>query len=226
MTRDQDSAETEPARTPAQAQAAWQTAGPAAPAGKAWRAPTEPPADAVLPERHPEAPEPGEGLGTHYPQCFGCGEDRPEGLHLRIEAGEGVSVAAKFEVSAAHQGAPGLIHGGLLATAFDEVMGSVSWLLRVPAVTGRLETDFVAPVPVGRVVHFRAWCVGRAGRKVYHRAEARLDSPQGPLVARAAALFVVVGVEHFVTNGRSEDVQAVLDDPQRYRSLKAFELNP
>jgi hypothetical protein len=45
-------------------------------------------------------------------------------------------------------------------------------------------------------------------------------------VARAAALFVVVGVEHFVANGRSEDVQAVLDDPQRYRSLKAFELNP
>jgi acyl-coenzyme A thioesterase PaaI-like protein len=217
MTHDQD-----PAGTAAAAQAAARdTAAPAA-----WRGPTEPPAGATLPERHPDAPQPGEGLGTHYPECFGCGEDRPEGLHLRIEAGEGLSVTAKFEVSAAHQGAPGLIHGGLLATAFDEVMGSVSWLLRVPAVTGRLETDFLAPVPVGRVVHFRAWCVGRAGRKVYHRAEACLDSPQGPLVAKAAALFVVVGLEHFVSNGRSEDVQAVLDDPQRYRSLKAFELNP
>jgi acyl-coenzyme A thioesterase PaaI-like protein len=190
------------------------------------RGPTDPPAEAVLPERHPEAPRPGEGLGTHYPACFGCGEDRPEGLHLRIEAGEGVSVTAKFEVAAAHQGAPGLIHGGLLATAFDEVMGSVSWLLRVPAVTGRLETDFLAPVPVGRVVYLRAWCAGRAGRKIYHRAEARLESPDGPLVAQAAALFVEVGLEHFVANGRSEEVQAVLDQPGRYRSLKAFELNP
>jgi acyl-coenzyme A thioesterase PaaI-like protein len=192
----------------------------------ALRGPTDPPADAVLPERHPEAPRPGEELGSHYAHCFGCGEDRPEGLHLRIAAGEGVSVTAAFEVTAAHQGGPGLIHGGLLSTAFDEVMGSVSWLLRVPAVTGRLETDFLKPVPVGRIVHLRAWCVGRAGRKLYQRAEARLERPDGPLVAKAAALFVEVGLQHFVSNGRAEDVQAVLDDPGRHRSLKAFELNP
>jgi acyl-coenzyme A thioesterase PaaI-like protein len=192
----------------------------------AHRGPTDPPADAVLPERHPDAPQPGKGLGSHYAQCFGCGEERPEGLHLHVEAGEGVSVTAKFEVAPPHQGAPGLIHGGLLATAFDEVMGAVSWMLRIPAVTGRLETDFLKPVPVGRVVHFRAWCVGQAGRKLYHRAEARLDSPDGPLVAKAAALFVSVRLEHFTSNGRPEEVQAVLDDPRTYRSLKAFELNP
>ena len=192
-----------------------------------YRGPTDPPVDAVMPTRHPDSPQPGEALGTHYAQCFGCGEDRPDGLHLRVEAGEGVSVAAKFEVAPAHQGAPGLIHGGLLATAFDEVMGSVSWLLRIPAVTGRLETDYLRPVPVGRIVHFRAWCIGQAGRKLYYRADARLDDPRdGVLVAKAAALFVAVKLEHFVNNGRSEEVQAVLGDPQRYRSLKAFELNP
>lgn len=214
--RDQQPAETGPALDQAADR----------PAGARWRGPADPPEDAVLPERHPEAPQPGEGLGTHYAQCFGCGEDRPEGLHLRIEAGEGVSVAAKFAVTAAHQGAPGLIHGGLLAAAFDEVMGTVSWMLRIPAVTGRLETDFLKPVPVGRVVHFKAWCVGRAGRKFYHRAEAHLDNPDGLLVAKAAALFVSVGLEHFVANGRPQEVQAVLDNPQRYRSFKAFELNP
>lgn len=190
------------------------------------RGPTDPPADAVLPERHPEAPAPGEELGPHYPECFGCGDERPEGLRLRTIAGEGLSVTAAFDVGKAHQGAPGLIHGGLLSTAFDEVMGSVSWLVRVPAVTGRLETDFLAPVPVGHGVHLAAWCVGRAGRKFYHRAEAHLDAPDGPLVAKAAALFVSVGLEHFVANGRPEEVQAVIDDPARYRSLRAFELNP
>ena len=192
-----------------------------------YRGPTDPPVDATMPTRHPDSPQPGEALGTHYAQCFGCGEDRPDGLHLRVEAGEGVSVTAKFEVAPVHQGAPGLIHGGLLATAFDEVMGTVSWLLRIPAVTGRLETDYLKPVPVGRIVHFRAWCIGQAGRKLYYRADARLDDPRdGLLVAKAAALFVAVKLEHFVNNGRSEEVQAVLGDPQRYRSLKAFELNP
>ncbi len=75
-------------------------------------------------------------------------------------------------------------------------------------------------------MHFRGWCVGQAGRKLYHRAEARLDGPDGLLVAKAAALFVAVRLEHFTSNGRAEEVQAVLDDPQTYRSLKAFELNP
>jgi acyl-coenzyme A thioesterase PaaI-like protein len=192
-----------------------------------YRGPTDPPVDAVVPTRHPESPEPGEALGTHYAQCFGCGEDRPDGLRLRVEAGEGVSVTAKFEVTPAHQGAPGLIHGGLLATAFDEVMGAVGWLVRTPAVTGRLEIDYVKPVPIGSVVHFRAWCIGRAGRKLYYRADAKLDDPRdGLLVARAAALFVAVELEHFVNNGREEEVKAVLDDARQYRSLKAFELNP
>jgi acyl-coenzyme A thioesterase PaaI-like protein len=192
-----------------------------------YRGPTDPPVDAAVPSRHPESPQPGEALGTHYAQCFGCGEDRPDGLKLRVEAGEGVSVTAEFEVTPAHQGAPGLIHGGLLATAFDEVMGAVGWLVRIPAVTGRLEIDYVRPVPVGSVVHFRAWCVGQAGRKLYYRADARLEDPRdGLLAARAAALFVAVELEHFVNNGREAEVKAVLDDPRRYRSLKAFELNP
>lgn len=192
-----------------------------------YRGPTDPPVDAAVPTRHPDSPQPGEALGTHYAQCFGCGEDRPDGLRLRVEAGEGVSVTAEFEVTPAHQGAPGLIHGGLLATAFDEVMGAVGWLVRIPAVTGRLEIDYVRPVPVGSVVHFRAWCVGQAGRKLYYRADARLGDPRdGLLAARAAALFVAVELEHFVNNGREQEVKAVLDDPRRYRSVKAFELNP
>jgi acyl-coenzyme A thioesterase PaaI-like protein len=188
--------------------------------------PTTPPANARLPQRHPEAPPPGAELGPHYPMCFACGDEQPNGLHLRVFAAEGVAVTAEFEVGAAHQGAPGLIHGGLLNLAFDEVMGSVHWLLRVPAVTGRLETDFLKPVPVGRTVHLSAWCVGIHGRKLFHRAEGRLDAPDGPLVARASALFVEVQLTHFTKHGRAEEVQAVLDNPDDHKMLRAFEVNP
>jgi acyl-coenzyme A thioesterase PaaI-like protein len=188
--------------------------------------PTTPPPDAEAPVRHPEAPEPGVGLGAHYPQCFACGDEQENGLHLRVVAGEGVSVTAEFEVTAGHQGAPGLIHGGLLSLAFDEALGSVNWMLRTPAVTGRLETDFLKPVPIGRTVFISAWCAGVHGRKLYHRAEGRLDGPDGELVARASALFIQVGLEHFTKHGRREEVQAVLDRPERYRPLRAFEVNP
>jgi acyl-coenzyme A thioesterase PaaI-like protein len=158
--------------------------------------------------------------------CFACGDEQPNGLHLRVFADHGVAVRAQFEVGPAHQGAPGLIHGGLLSLAFDEVMGSLHWMVRIPAVTGRLETDFIRPVPLGRTVYLSASCVGVKGRKLYHRAEGRLDGPDGELVARATALFVEVRLEHFAKHGHAEEVQAVLDNPDDHKMLRAFEVNP
>jgi len=189
--------------------------------------PTTPPPRAQLPQRHPEAPSPGTELGQHYPMCFACGDQQENGLHLKVVAAEGVAVTARFEVGPGHQGAPGLIHGGLLTLAFDEVMGAVHWMLRIPAVTGRLETDFLRPIPLGRAVYLSARCVGVDGRKIYHRAEGRLDGPDGELVARASALFVKVELGHFTKHGRTEEVQAVVDHPEEHRMLRAaFEVNP
>ena len=53
---------------------------------------TVPPDAAPPPTRHPEAPEPGTVLDSHYAHCFGCGERHPTGLHMHVTAGEGVSI--------------------------------------------------------------------------------------------------------------------------------------
>jgi acyl-coenzyme A thioesterase PaaI-like protein len=176
--------------------------------------------------RHPEAPAPGELLGAHYDQCFGCGESQPFGLHLAARAGEGVSVTAEFTVQAAHQGAPGLAHGGVLATALDETLGSLSWMLRVIAVTGRLESEFLRPVPVGATLHLSARCTAVDGRKIYSTAEGRIDGPDGPVAVRADALFIEVKLDHFTRNGRADEIQAAMDDPDRVKAARAFEVNP
>ena len=101
-----------------------------------------------------------------------------------------------------HQGAPGLAHGGILATALDDALGSLNWLLRTISVTGRLETDYRRPVPVGSVLHITAEVTAVAGRKIYARAVGRLDGPDGPVAVRADALFIEVKVDHFIENGR------------------------
>lgn len=176
--------------------------------------------------RHPDAPVPGELLGAHYAHCFGCGDAQPHGLHLAARAGEGVSVTAEFTVKPVHQGAPGLAHGGVLATALDETLGSLNWLLRVIAVTGRLETDFVRPVPVDTVLHLEAEVTAVAGRKIYSTAVGRIDGPEGPVAVRAEALFVEVKVDHFIDNGRPEEIQAAMADPDQVRRARAFEVNP
>jgi acyl-coenzyme A thioesterase PaaI-like protein len=176
--------------------------------------------------RHPEAPAPGELLGAHYGHCFGCGDGQPHGLHLAARAGEGVTVTAEFTVREAHQGAPGLAHGGVLATALDETLGSLNWLLRVIAVTGRLETDFARPVPVGTVLHLAAEVTAVAGRKIYSRATGRIGGPEGPVAVRAQALFIEVKVDHFIDNGRPAEIQAAMSDPDQLRRARAFEVNP
>ncbi|WP_406401414.1 PaaI family thioesterase [Streptomyces uncialis] len=185
-----------------------------------------PPADATAPVRHPDAPVPGELLGSHYDQCFGCGGEQPHGLHLATRARDGVRVTAEFTVRPAHQGAPGLAHGGVLATALDETLGSLSWLLRVIAVTGRLETDYVLPVPVDTVLHLDAEATAVAGRKIYCRATGRIGGPDGPVAVRAEALFIEVKVDHFIDNGRPEEIRAAMNDPDSVRRVRAFEVNP
>ncbi len=172
--------------------------------------PKWPPVEVETPERHPDAPEPGTKLGPHYDFCFGCGDELDGGLHLHTEAGPGQTVLAQFTVTDQHQGAPGLAHGGLLACAFDEALGStVGQLLRRPAVTGKLETDFLRPVPVGSTLHIVGTLDGIAGRKVYASADGRLDAPDGPVALRARALFVIVDFSHFTEHGTADprDVQ-------------------
>lgn len=185
-----------------------------------------PPADATAPVRHPEAPAPGELLGSHYDHCFGCGSGQPHGLHLETRAGEGVEVTAEFTVRPPHQGAPGLAHGGVLTTALDETMGSLGWLMHVIAVTGRLETDFVRPVPVDTVLHLEASATAVHGRKIYTTATGRIGGPDGPVAVRADAVFIEVKIEHFTDNGRPEEIQAAMSDPDQVRRARAFEVNP
>jgi acyl-coenzyme A thioesterase PaaI-like protein len=183
------------------------------------------PAAAVAPVRHPLAPKVGEQIISHFEWCFGCGASHPTGLHMLVYAGEGVSNRAELSVTEHHQGAPGLAHGGLLAAALDETLGSLNWLLRQPAVTVRLETNFVRPVPVGSTLHLRGEVVGIEGRRVYMRAEGRLGAPDGEIAVTAAAVFVTVPLEHFTTYGRAAEVEAARSSAV-HGQVRSYEVNP
>jgi acyl-coenzyme A thioesterase PaaI-like protein len=166
-------------------------------------------------------------IPSHFKHCFGCGELHPTGLHLVAHVGEALDITAQFTVTENHQGAPGLAHGGLLSLAFDEALGKLMWLLRAPAVTARLETDFLRPVPMGSVLYISASITGQVGRKVYSEAIGRLDGPDGDIAVRAASLFVIVPMKHFLENAPAEYIAALREKPELLAFVDPeFNINP
>ena len=185
------------------------------------------PSNAFMPERHPKAPRPGEKIPSHFGYCFGCGDLHSSGLHFVSYAGEGMDLTGQFTVTDQHQGAPGLAHGGLLSLAFDEALGKLMWLLRAPAVTARLETDFLKPVPMGSKLFITAEITGQVGRKVYCSAVGRLNSIEGEIAVQAAALFVIVPMSHFLQNAPAEYLEAITKTPEVLAFVDPnFNINP
>lgn len=87
-------------------------------------------------------------------------------------------------------GPPGHAHGGSIAAVLDEAMGLSAWIKGHAVLAARLTVDFRAMLPLETVVHFEAFVVSVAGRKVQTRAA--LTDVQGNLVAEGAGLFVVL----------------------------------
>ncbi|MFC4603750.1 PaaI family thioesterase [Rhodococcus kronopolitis] len=158
------------------------------------------PDDLTLPVRPDFFPEPGGALPQHWSKCFGCGDDQPAGMAMTFNAGEGLEVSGRLTVAPRYQGGPGVIHGGILSVAFDEVQGMACMVLGGPVVTGHLEIDFARPVPLGSVLEFRARIEGMVRRKVYTSAEARIvegAAAGDAVVATSRGLFLTITAEHF-----------------------------
>ena len=168
-----------------------------------------PPPDAIVPGRSPLAPPAGTTVHGHYRACFGCGDASPDGLRMQITMGEGLTIFSEYAVTEAHQGAPGLAHGGVLGVAIDEMLGSCGYLIGTPTVTARMEIDYVRPVPVGAVLHLESTIRCQHGRKVYVSATARLGDRDGEVALTAEGLIIIVGREHFTTHGNATQVAEV-----------------
>lgn len=145
---------------------------------------------------------------------------------MRVVAGDGMTMSSTLDVGDYHQGAPGLAHGGVIATAMDEAMGVLNRLLMTPAVTVHLEVDYIRPVPVGTTLHIRTEIAGQVGRKLYTAGVARLDSDSGPVAVEAAALFLQVPLEHFVDHGSPEHIAAAIRERPGGAEAWQREVNP
>jgi acyl-CoA thioesterase FadM len=98
-----------------------------------------------------------------------------------------------------HEGAPGFVHGGVIATALDDTLGTLLVVLRRPAVTAKLEVDYRSPAFLGRAYSLEAWIEGVDGRKLRLAGELREGES---VIAEGKALFLEVDLSHFAGGGR------------------------
>lgn len=122
-------------------------------------------------------------------------------LRLTVEADR---VIGTVVFGRAYEGLPGCVHGGVVAGAFDELMGFVQVYLGVSGMTGRLTTTYRHPTPletelqlearVDRIEGRTTFCTGeiRTAAVLCAEAEATFVSPRHAQVTR---LFTDAGVD-------------------------------
>lgn len=96
--------------------------------------------------------------------CFGCGRDNPIGLKLDMKL-DGDRCVAYFTPKAEHESYGDRMHGGLMSTLLDEVMGDyVFRKAGKPAYTARLEIRFRSAIRIGETVKVEGWPEVHRGR--------------------------------------------------------------
>jgi acyl-coenzyme A thioesterase PaaI-like protein len=98
-----------------------------------------------------------------------------------------------------HIGAPGLAHGGAVATACDDVLGFTLWVAGTPAVTRSLTVEYLRPVPLHERHRITAQITDRRGRALHVSGTG--VSHDGITRFTASAVFVTVSADHFAAHG-------------------------
>jgi uncharacterized protein (TIGR00369 family) len=127
--------------------------------------------------------------GSH--NCFACGSANKTGLQMTFYA-DGESVCSWLTVPDHLCGWNTLVHGGVLTTILDEIMGWTGlYLLEKVTLTRKIEVEFLRPVHVGDRL--------KAEGTVDHmlsprraRIEAALYNDQGAPCARARGEFALL----------------------------------
>lgn len=137
---------------------------------------------------------------TDYQLCFACGVRNPFGLQMVFRQ-EGDTVVSDFMPREEHQGFPGVIHGGIVATVMDEALNRTSMLSKHPAwtMTGRLEVRYRQYVPYGKLLRVRAALTLERGRMVQAVGTLTLAEDENVVLTEAQGTFMALAPDVLAT---------------------------
>jgi acyl-coenzyme A thioesterase PaaI-like protein len=131
-----------------------------------------------------------EDVELTFPQdggCFGCSPSHLDGLRLRFRR-LGERVITRYTVADRFHGAPGVAHGGIVATILDEVSCAViTFVTDRWVMTGELTVRYERPCPTETPLDITATIADRTHPR-YWVVEAEIQH-DGARVARSSGKF-------------------------------------
>lgn len=131
--------------------------------------------------------------------CFGCGDANPIGLGMRFHS-DGRQVVSQLKVPSSMAGWDSIVHGGILSTILDEIMGwSVIGLLGMIGVTRTMTVEFLKPVRVEE----QLTAIGTVSEDSIRQATVtgEIYAGKGVLSARATGQFATLEAQTAVRLG-------------------------
>jgi acyl-coenzyme A thioesterase PaaI-like protein len=103
--------------------------------------------------------------------------------------------------TAAYEGPPGCVHGGVIAAAFDQAFNVANLMLGTAGPTASLQLSYRRPTPLQVPLRFEAWQDRVEGRRVYTRGRLLAGDR---MTVEAEGLFVLVPIDRILRMIESE----------------------
>ena len=143
-------------------------------------------------------------LSYWYPDTFVSGSHNENGMKMKAFFNNS-KVVTKYTFDKQFQGGPGVVHGGILSAAVDDLMGYAAVIHKRACVTAKLEVNYIFPVLIEKAYSIEAWISKIDGKKIY--AESIIHD-QGSIHTETNAMFIDLGErasEHFKQSKETSD---------------------
>jgi acyl-coenzyme A thioesterase PaaI-like protein len=109
-------------------------------------------------------------------------------MNVEVLDAETDEVGAEVTMRPIHEGPPGGVHGGWVASLLDQLLGIANIASGNPAMTGELTVRYRRPTPIGVPLTLRARTESAEGRRITTTGEIR--TADGEVTASAVGLFI------------------------------------
>jgi len=130
----------------------------------------------------------------YFPFSPQIGLYNPLAPPMRVVVDDDDTVRGAVNLDAAYEGPPGCVHGGIIASLFDEILGIANITAGVGAMTGTLTIKYRNPTPLKADLTFTARNVAVDGRKVFTNGTLHAGDT---LCCECEGIFIVIDQERW-----------------------------